>query len=104
MKKSSIRKPLLVTGGAGYVGSHACKALFGAGYLPVIYDRLSCGHAWAMEWGSVELGDLRALLGNAPLARRQLGWKPRYADLGAIIGTAWRLLQSGTGAARRKQT
>jgi UDP-arabinose 4-epimerase len=58
MRKSSIRKRVLVTGGAGYVGSHACKALARAGYLPVAYDNLSGGHAWAVKWGPLERGDL----------------------------------------------
>lgn len=49
---------MLVTGGAGYVGSHACKALACAGYLPVVYDNLSRGHAWAVKWGPLERGDL----------------------------------------------
>ena len=35
---------ILVTGGAGYIGSHACKALAAAGYVPVVYDNLSRGH------------------------------------------------------------
>ena len=56
--KSSQRKRVLVTGGAGYVGSHACKALARAGYLPVVYDNLSRGHAWAVKWGPLERGDL----------------------------------------------
>jgi UDP-arabinose 4-epimerase len=58
MSNSSIRKRVLVTGGAGYVGSHACKALSRAGYLPVVYDNLSRGHAWAVKWGPLERGDL----------------------------------------------
>jgi UDP-arabinose 4-epimerase len=58
MGKRSIRKRVLVTGGAGYVGSHACKALAHAGYVPVVYDNLSRGHAWAVKWGSLERGDL----------------------------------------------
>lgn len=49
---------VLVTGGAGYVGSHACKALARAGYSPVVYDDLSRGHAWAVKWGVLERGDL----------------------------------------------
>jgi UDP-arabinose 4-epimerase len=49
---------VLVTGGAGYVGSHACKALSRAGYLPVTYDNLSRGHAWAVKWGPLEVGDV----------------------------------------------
>jgi UDP-glucose 4-epimerase len=39
---------VLVTGGAGYVGSHAVKALAEAGYDVVVYDDLSAGHAEAI--------------------------------------------------------
>ncbi|MBF0283126.1 MAG: UDP-glucose 4-epimerase GalE [Magnetococcales bacterium] len=52
-------KTVLVTGGAGYIGSHACKALAAAGYLPVTLDNLSKGHAWAVRWGPLERVDLR---------------------------------------------
>ena len=38
------RPRVLVTGGAGYIGSHACKALAAAGYVPVTLDNLSRGH------------------------------------------------------------
>jgi UDP-glucose-4-epimerase GalE len=55
---SSMSKSILVTGGAGYVGSHACKVLAGAGYRPVIYDNLSRGHAEAVRWGPLVEGDL----------------------------------------------
>jgi UDP-arabinose 4-epimerase len=48
----------LVTGGAGYIGSHACKALAGAGYLPVTYDSLVYGHEWAVKWGPLVRGDI----------------------------------------------
>lgn len=50
---------VLVTGGAGFIGSHVCKALAAAGYLPVAYDNLSSGHRWAVRWGPLEVGDLR---------------------------------------------
>ncbi|MCU0972656.1 MAG: UDP-glucose 4-epimerase GalE [Burkholderiales bacterium] len=50
---------VLVTGGAGYVGSHTCKALALAGYVPVTYDNLCEGHAWAVRWGPFEDGDIR---------------------------------------------
>jgi UDP-arabinose 4-epimerase len=50
--------PVLVTGGAGYVGSHACKALSQAGYVPVAYDSLERGHRWAVRWGPLEIGAL----------------------------------------------
>ena len=49
---------ILVTGGAGYIGSHACKALSRAGYRPIAYDNLVCGHEWAVKWGPFESGDL----------------------------------------------
>ncbi|TDQ83368.1 UDP-arabinose 4-epimerase [Dongia mobilis] len=49
---------VLVTGGAGYVGSHACRALAKAGYLPVALDNLSTGHRWAVRWGPLEIGDV----------------------------------------------
>ncbi len=49
---------MLVTGGAGYVGSHTCKALFNAGYLPVVYDSMERGHSWAVKWGPLEVGNL----------------------------------------------
>jgi UDP-arabinose 4-epimerase len=50
---------VLVTGGAGYVGSHACKALHRAGILPVTLDNLSTGHQQAVKWGPLEVGDVR---------------------------------------------
>jgi UDP-glucose-4-epimerase GalE len=50
---------VLVTGGAGYIGSHACKALAAAGYSPVTYDNLSIGNRWAVRWGPLEIGDVR---------------------------------------------
>ncbi len=70
---SGERGCVLVTGGAGYIGSHACKALAGAGYLPVAYDTLSTGNRWAVRWGPLERGDVcdGARLG-AVLAR----WRP----------------------------
>jgi UDP-arabinose 4-epimerase len=49
---------VLVTGGAGYIGSHACKALAEAGYTPITFDNLSFGHREAVRWGPFEEGDL----------------------------------------------
>jgi len=49
---------VLVTGGAGYIGSHTCKALSRAGYTPVVYDNLAYGHEWAVKWGPFEKGDI----------------------------------------------
>lgn len=49
---------VLVTGGAGYIGSHACKALAAAGYVPVTYDNLCTGWREAVKFGPFEEGDL----------------------------------------------
>jgi UDP-arabinose 4-epimerase len=49
---------ILVTGGAGYIGSHACKALADAGFTPIAYDNLISGHSWAAKWGPLERGDI----------------------------------------------
>ncbi|MBW6418514.1 UDP-glucose 4-epimerase GalE [Celeribacter sp. PS-C1] len=55
---TSLRPSILVTGGAGYIGSHACKALAQAGFRPVVYDDLSRGHADAVKWGPLIEGEL----------------------------------------------
>ncbi len=49
---------VLVTGGAGYIGSHACKALAGAGFIPVTIDNLDRGHRWAVKYGPLVEADL----------------------------------------------
>ncbi len=49
---------ILVTGGAGYIGSHACKALSQAGYTPVTFDNLITGWQDAVKFGPFEQGDL----------------------------------------------
>ena len=49
---------VLVTGGAGYIGSHACKALARAGFQPVVFDNLSTGWKGAVQWGPLVQGDL----------------------------------------------
>jgi UDP-glucose-4-epimerase GalE len=49
---------VLVTGGAGYIGSHACKALAAAGRRVVVYDNLSAGHRGAVRWGDLVVADI----------------------------------------------
>lgn len=49
---------VLVTGGAGYIGSHTCKALAQAGFEPVVLDNLVHGHRDAVKWGALIEGDL----------------------------------------------
>ncbi len=51
-------KAVIVTGGAGYVGSHTCKALADAGYVPVVFDNLYRGNDWSVKWGPFERGDI----------------------------------------------
>ena len=57
---------ILVTGGAGYIGSHACKALSANGFQPVVYDSLVRGHRSLVKWGDLVVGDLHdsAVLGD----------------------------------------
>ena len=49
---------VLVTGGAGYIGSHTCKHLAASGHTPVVFDDFSQGHDWAVKWGPLERGSL----------------------------------------------
>ncbi|MEQ1664663.1 MAG: UDP-glucose 4-epimerase GalE [Bdellovibrionales bacterium] len=50
---------VLVTGGAGYIGSHACKELKRSGHVPVVVDNLIYGHEWAVQWGPFYKLDIR---------------------------------------------
>lgn len=49
---------VLVTGGAGYIGAHACKALAQSGYIPVTFDNLATGWEAAVKFGPFVKGDL----------------------------------------------
>ena len=51
--------PVLVVGGAGYIGAHTVKALSDLGYRPVVYDNLSSGFREACLWGDFVHGDVR---------------------------------------------
>jgi UDP-arabinose 4-epimerase len=64
---SSTGLKILVTGGAGYIGSHTCKALAAAGHDPIVLDNLSTGHRWAVKWGPLVVADIadRAQVANA---------------------------------------
>ncbi|MFN3824745.1 MAG: UDP-glucose 4-epimerase GalE [Pseudorhodobacter sp.] len=56
---SGASRAILVTGGAGYIGAHACKVLARAGYLPVAYDNLDTGWREAVKFGPFEAGDVQ---------------------------------------------
>ena len=60
---------VLVTGGAGYIGSHTAKALAHAGWEPVVLDDLSMGHRGAVRWGPFVHGNV----GNRDLLRQVIG-------------------------------
>jgi UDP-arabinose 4-epimerase len=49
---------VLVVGGAGYIGSHACKAIAARGDVPICFDNLSAGHCELVKWGPLVVGDL----------------------------------------------
>ena len=64
---------VLVTGGAGYIGSHTCKLLAELGHVPVVFDNFSTGHRWLARYGPVVEGDIAdkaaivaALIDHAP--------------------------------------
>jgi UDP-glucose-4-epimerase GalE len=89
---------ILVTGGAGYIGSHVCKALADAGLQPVCLDTLEKGHAWAVRWGPLERGDV----GDAATLDEVLGrHRPRaimhlagYIEVGESTRAAERYLHN----------
>jgi UDP-glucose-4-epimerase GalE len=53
------RSSILVTGGAGYIGSHCCSRLYQAGFNPVSFDNLTTGHERFVNWGPLVVGDIR---------------------------------------------
>ncbi|MBP9841828.1 MAG: UDP-glucose 4-epimerase GalE [Simkaniaceae bacterium] len=73
----SNQKTVLITGGAGFIGSHVAKALFKEGYTPVVYDNLQHGHAEFVKWGPLVQGDL-----NDPL--KLMATLQTYAPIGVI--------------------
>ena len=81
-----MKNKILVTGGAGYVGSHVCKRLHQIGLEPIVFDNLSRGNEWAVKWGDLIIGDLldktlvdRTFKRVNPLAIIHLA---AYADIG----------------------
>jgi UDP-arabinose 4-epimerase len=68
-----VNNKVVVTGGAGYIGSHTCKALANAGYLPIVFDSLERGCVEAVRWGPLVKVDLRD---KADLAAKLADAKP----------------------------
>jgi UDP-arabinose 4-epimerase len=79
-------KTILVTSGAGFVGSHACKALSRAGYMPVTFDNLECGHERAVKWGPLERGDLRSEQDLARVFEARRPWAVMHFAAYAYVG------------------
>jgi UDP-arabinose 4-epimerase len=68
-----VKRKVLVTGGAGYIGSHTVKLLNAAGIEPVVYDNLSTGNLSALRWGPLVHGDI---LDTALLTRTLIEHRP----------------------------
>jgi UDP-glucose-4-epimerase GalE len=68
---------VLVTGGAGYIGSHTAKELVHDGHEVVVLDNFSTGHRWAVKWGELVEGDV----GDAALVARTL----RRCGIDAVV-------------------
>ena len=67
---------ILVTGGAGYIGSHTCKALSQEGYDPIVYDNLSEGFRHNVKWGDLIVG----AISDKEKLISVLGWHPNGAS------------------------
>jgi UDP-glucose 4-epimerase len=98
-----MKQNVLVTGGAGFIGSHACKVLRSAGYNPVVFDNLTTGWKEAVKFGPLEQGDL---LDPVRLREVFAKWKPvavmHFAALSQVAeavtnpGHYWRVNVGGS--------
>lgn len=77
MKNALPDQSVLVTGGAGYIGSHVCKALALSGVQPITYDDLSTGHRDFVKWGPLIEGSI--------LDRDRLAWVFGNYEVGAVL-------------------
>ena len=112
---NAARKNVLVTGGAGYIGSHTCKILAREGYQPIAFDNLSSGHAWAAKWGPLERGDIldRAALDRAidevpperlpALCRVRLRWRVGFRSRKVLSQQCRWLFDAARGAERPRR-
>ena len=79
---------VLVTGGAGYIGSHACKALATAGYRPVALDNLSTGWRDAVKFGPLVQADLMDRAALAAAFAERFGIVPFMIAVAVIVAGA----------------
>lgn len=103
MTDVSSNKNILVTGGAGYVGSHCCKTLAAAGFVPVVFDNLSTGHRDFVKWGPRFVGDIRdgvavsaVLRDLAPVAVMHFAALALVGESVTEPGTYWDVNVGGT--------
>lgn len=96
-------KRVLVTGGAGYIGAHACKRLARSSYLPVVFDNLSTGWREAVRFGPLEEGDLldrdrldAVLARHAPVAVMHFAAASQVGEAMQDPGKYWRNNLCGT--------
>lgn len=81
---------VLVTGGAGYIGSHTAKLLARAGHEPVVLDNLRHGHRWAVRWGPLVEMDLSDRVGLASVFQKyRIGAVIHFAAF-AYVGESMR--------------
>ena len=104
MLRSVLRGPVLVTGGAGYIGSHVCKALAESGAHPVCLDTLEKGHEWAVRWGDLARGDVGDARFVEEVFRR---YKPQvvmhlagYIEVGESVANPERYLVNNSAKSR----
>ncbi len=94
---------MLVTGGAGYIGSHACKALALAGYEVVVYDSLIAGHREAVRYGTLVEGDITDLASmRQALARHRIQAVMHFAaflDVGESVREPAKYYRNNVGGA-----
>lgn len=94
---------VLVTGGAGYIGAHACKVLKARGFVPVAFDNLSTGWREAVKYGPFVQGDLMdrpsldaAFAAYRPIAVMHFAALSLVNDSMADPGRYWRINVNGS--------
>ncbi len=109
-----MNRKVLITGGAGYIGSHLSKRLAAEGWEPVVFDNLSTGNAWALKWGAFHEGDLldeasldRVFAAQRPAAVMHLAALSAVSESMRDPGLYYRVNLQGTlnllGAMRRAE-